>query len=65
MVLFEEELGRLSLIGDWHHTAVALEIETTFLTEDGLVRSSMVPVIGRLRETMTTGVEAVRVCVNV
>ena len=63
MVVLEEKLWRLSFVGDGHHAPVALEVEPTVLTKDGLVGTSMVPVGGRLRETMAAGVVAMRVCV--
>lgn len=62
MVLSVDELWRLSLVSDRHHAAVALEVEPTVLTEDGLVGTSVVPVIRGLSKTVTTDVETVRVC---
>ena len=60
MVVLEEELWRLSFVVlERHHAAVTLEVEPTVLTEDGLVRTSVVPVGGGLGETMATGVVAV------
>ena len=64
MILFEEELRRLSLGCDGHHATVTLEIETTLFTEDGLVRASVVPVIRRLGEAMATCIETMSVCVH-
>ena len=60
MVLLEEELWGLSLTGDGSHPAVALEVDTTLTAEDGLVRSSVVPVGGGLGEAMATGVETAK-----
>lgn len=60
MVVLEEELWWLSfVVFEGHHAAVALEVEPTVLTEDGLVWTSVVPVCGGLGEAMAAGVVAV------
>lgn len=59
MVLSVDELWRLFLVSDGPHAAVALEVEPTVLTENGLVRASVMPVVGGLGETVTTDVETV------
>ena len=60
MVVLIEELWWLSFVCDGHHASIALKVETTFLTKDCLVRTSVVPVGGRLREAMAAGIVAVR-----